>query len=224
MMNYDQGNEDQDTSQQETNERDHRREESDKILNYANLRATDIPTVPRLYPPKPSTVKNEGIMTKIKEKLMETVAEYKGKHCDRKGRVLAQNITKEETEAMNQLKKRVKDKSVVIFTTDKSGRFSVDTPENYEKAVSEHTKNDVEINQEEVKQIENKLNQHMRQFNRMFKVGTVHNQENRITGATKSINTPAPRLYGLRKNHKETLNEMDLFVRCVGRTRRKIVE
>ena len=109
-------------------------------------------------------------MTKIKEKLMEIVTEYKRKHCDRKGRVLAQKTTKEETEAMKQLKKRVSDKSVFIFTTDKSGRFSVDTPENYEKAVSEHTKNDIEVNQEEVKQIENKLNQHMRQFNRMLKL------------------------------------------------------
>ena len=45
-------------------------EEFSKTLNYANLRATNIPTVQRLYPPKPASIKQEIVMEGIKEKLL----------------------------------------------------------------------------------------------------------------------------------------------------------
>ena len=38
----------------------------DKSLNYATLRATDIPTVARLCPPRPSTLEKEKILDNIK--------------------------------------------------------------------------------------------------------------------------------------------------------------
>ena len=42
----------------------------------------------------------------------------------------------------------------------------------------------------------------------MFKVGTTNSHESRVTGATQSTNTPAPPLYGLRKDHKVTEDEV----------------
>ena len=60
-----------------------------------------------------------------------------------------------------------------------------------------------------VKQIENKLNQHMRIFNKIFKVGSAHNHESRVTGATNSNNTPAPPMYGLKKDHKEAIDPVN---------------
>ena len=47
----------------------------DKSLNYATLRATDIPTVARLCPPRPSTIGKETILDNIKDKLLNTVSE-----------------------------------------------------------------------------------------------------------------------------------------------------
>ena len=91
-----------------------------------------------------------------------------------------------------------------MFTTDKSGRFAVDTPENYEEAVMIHTRNDKQIDEDKVRQIENKMNQHMKQFNKMFQVGTENGHEQRVEMATRSTNTPAPLMYGLRKDHKAT--------------------
>ena len=38
----------------------------DKSLNYGTLRATDIPTVARLCPPRPSTLEKEKILDNIK--------------------------------------------------------------------------------------------------------------------------------------------------------------
>ena len=102
------------------------------------------------------------------------------------------------------MKEKVKNKEIVVFTTDKSGRFAVDTPENYEEAVISHTRNDEQIEIERVKQIETRINQHMKQFNKMFQVGKQHEHEKRVEMATHSTNTAAPPLYGLRKDHKTT--------------------
>ena len=54
-----------------------------------------------------------------------------------------------------------------------------------------------------MKQIETRMNHHMREFNKMFEVGSTHGHEERVTGATMSKNTPAPPMYGLRKDHKQ---------------------
>ena len=99
---------------------------------------------------------------------------------------------------LKELKNDVKEKKLVIFTTDKSGKFSVDSPENYGEAIRQHTTKDIEIEgDEKIRQVENKINLHMKQFNKMFKVGSTHGQEERVRGATTSTNTPAPPMYGL---------------------------
>ena len=171
-------------------------------LNYASLRATDIPTVARLYPPKPSTITKEKILDNVKNKLLETVSEYQRQYCDDKGRIKNRNVTEGEEKAIKDLKKRIVDKEIVVSTTDKSGRFTVDTPSNYEEAVMRHTVNDNEVERERVRQVENRVNQHMKQFNKMFNVGRDHEHERRVEMATRSTNTPAPPMYGLRKDHK----------------------
>ena len=176
----------------------------DSSLNYAMLRATDIPTVARLCPPRPSTLENEKILDNIKDKLLNTVSAYQRKHCGKKGKIKGQNITEDEEKAIKSVKRKIANKEVVVSTTDKSGRFTIDTPSNYEDAVMLHTVNDVEVERERVKQVENRMNQHMKLFNKMFRVGTEHNHEKRVEMATHSTNTPAPPMYGLRKDHKAT--------------------
>ena len=200
------GEEDGDQTEEEEQGR-RQKEELDKNLNYANLRATDIPTVQRLYPPKPATLKKEKIMDNIKEKLLETAREYKAEKCDRKGNFKHHNLNNQDAEALKELKKEVRDKNIVVFSTDKSGKFAVDTPDNYREAVMRHTERDNEIDERKVRQIEGKINHHMRQFNKMFRVGATHEHESRVTGATTSTNIPAPPLYGLRKDHKRTESE-----------------
>ena len=44
----------------------------------------------------------------------------------------------------------------------------------------------------------------MKQFNRMFIVGSKHNHEDRVTKSTTSTNIPPPTVYGLRKDKKRT--------------------
>ena len=191
----------------EEEERRHEKIAVDNSLKYAAMRATEIPTCARLCPPRPSTMKKEKVLETVKSKLLETVSEYKMKHCDREGKIKNQNLNRSEEKAMKEIKEKVKMKEIVVFTTDKSGRFTVDTPQNYEEAVAEHTRADAEVGKEKVRQVETRMNQHMKQFNKMFRVGSEHEHERRVEMATHSTNTPAPPLYGLRKDHKATVDE-----------------
>ena len=202
LMNYDV--EDEDRNGDGDNEGRYTKVAADNTLNYAAMRATDIPTVARLCPPRPSTLKKEKVLDSVKNKLLEVVSDYQKEHCDSKGRIIKQNISKSEEKAIKEVKERVQKQEIVVFTTDKSGRFAVDTPKNYEEAVMVHTRNDKKIEEDKIKQVENKMNQHMKQFNKMFQVGTKNEHEKRVEMATHSTNTPAPPLYGLRKDHKAT--------------------
>ena len=53
-----------------------------------------------------------------------------------------------------------------------------------------------------MKDIEKKMNQHLKQFNRMFRVGSAWGHEARVAGVSTSTNTPPPAKYALRKDHK----------------------
>ena len=210
MMNRDEEDEEECNNDQTRSNKQNRREEKNKILNYSNLRATDIPTVPRLIEPEKATLKQEIVMETTKQKLLDTLNTYMTTHCDKNGEIKEFNLSPEEKKNLKEVKKDIKDKNIVVFTTDKSGKFSVDSPTNYEKAVHKHTEKDVEVKDgSKIKQIENKMNQHMRQLNKIFQVGKSNDQEHRVTAATISSNTPAPPMYGLRKDHKRTENEME---------------
>ena len=209
--NEDSGDEGEEEEQNDgAKKRNHMRREQNKVLQYSNLRATDFPTVPRIMTPEHGTLKQEVVIERTKEKLLETVKEYKSKHCNQKGEIEYSNLSKAEKQQLKSLKKDIKDKNIVIFTTDKSGKFSVDTPKNYEKALMKHTMEDEELLEEDrVRKIENKMNQHLKQLSKMFKVGENNEHEYRIAGANTSTNTEAPPLYGLRKDHKVTENEQE---------------
>ena len=60
--------------------------------------------------------------------------------------------------------KRVKEKEIVVFQTDKSGRFSVDTPENYRELVRPHVGVDAEVDLSKHKEVEKVLNAHGIEF------------------------------------------------------------
>ena len=58
------------------------------------------------------------------------------------------------------------------------------------------------MGKEKVREVENKMNQHKKQFNKMFQVGLEHKHEKRVEMVTHLTNTPIPPLYGLRKDKK----------------------
>ena len=206
LMNREDENENESSDEEgsDTTSNNRRQEENkNKILNYKNLRATDIPTVQRLIEPKLGTMSKEIIIESTKGKLLECVHQYKEEFCNNKGEIKEDNLSYEERQGLKQIKRDIKDKKIVVFTTDKSGKFSVDTPNNYNGAVQKHTAKDREMSDKDgEKKVETLMNHHMKQFNKMFKVGSTYGHEDRVAGATTSTNTPAPPMYGLRKDHK----------------------
>ena len=173
-----------------------------KTANYANLRATDLPTVQRLIPPKPASLQKEIAMQSMRDKMLRKVKEYKEKKCHKDGNIKSGNLTKSEAKGLKDIGERIKRKEVVIFETDKSSKFTVDTPNNYKQTIQKHTEGDDIIDEETVRKLEKENNMHLSQLNRMFKVGSNLNHGSRIAGASTSTNVPPPPIYGTRKDHK----------------------
>ena len=173
--------------------------------DYANLKATELLTVQRLYPPKPATLNKEVTMQSLKDKMLNKIREYRDKRCNKNGWVKERNISKTESEGIEEIKDKIKKKDIVVFTTDKSKRLTADSVENYSRALDDHVKNDTVIDEKKVRQLEVRMNQHLGHYNKMFKVGATWKHQDRIAGASTSTNVPPPPKYGLRKNHKTVL-------------------
>ena len=141
-----------------------------------------------------------------KLKLIETTEEY---IQENKRNNQQQNLPKNEKEGLKSLKEK---EDIVIFSTDKSGRFATDTKENYEEACNPHTNKDQIISEEEHIKCQKTINAHAIMWTKMLKMGKnekSNNAENRIktnvTIATGSHGTAS--LYSLRKDHKYTDNQ-----------------
>ena len=101
------------------------------------------------------------------------------------------------------VRERIKENEIVVFESDKTGHFTVDSVENFENSLQEHTRNDTKIDNKKVKVIEQRCNHHIKQFNRMFRVGVSWGHQSRVANATTATNVPPPPVYGLRKDHKD---------------------
>ena len=99
---------------------------------------------------------------------------------------------------------KVKNKEFFVGKSDKSGQFTIDSVENYHVALEAHVEGDAEITPAQVKTIENKMNDTLKVFNKIFKVGEAHGDSNvlRVSKASTSTDILPPILYGLRKTHK----------------------
>ena len=62
------------------------------------------------------------------------------------------NLTSEQQRGVKSLIPRVKEKEIVVFQTDKSERFSINTPENYHESVMPHTGIDAEVDRSKHKE------------------------------------------------------------------------
>ena len=99
-------------------------DDSSKAFDFGNMRACDMPFNKRIGLPKPISDEEEISLYSLKNRLKNITSEFVAttenkKHC---------NLRKEEKEGLKSLTRKVKDKEIVVYQTDKSGRFSVDQP------------------------------------------------------------------------------------------------
>ena len=97
---------------------------------------------------------------------------------------------------------RIKKTEIVIFPTDKSGKLAVSTPDIYKEAAKIHLDKDLEITWDKLKPTETLINRHVLQLAKAFRLGSTHNQEDRMKKALRAVDTPPPTTYLLWKDHE----------------------
>ena len=118
--------------------------EEEMTVDYSKKRATDCKhnTCVKLPGPK-SAKKEEGI--EYRRMVWKRIyRDFKDQFSDEKG-IQESNLTEGESRGLEKLKKRVVDGVLVIVKTDKSGKFSIMSMEEYERAGAVHTRKDTEV-------------------------------------------------------------------------------
>ena len=132
------------------------------------MRATDLPFNQRISLPDRVDDATEVKMFTLKERLKEVTEEVRSQlDLERSG-----NLSVSQREGIASLSRRVRSNDIVVFQTDKSGRFAVDTPDNYREAVKPHTVRDMIISRDDHDSIENLLNAHSVSWARFLSAGT----------------------------------------------------
>ena len=173
-------------------------------VTMSNVRVTDLPTVTRLFPPRPAGGGNEIKIQEPASLAKEAFTQYRGKFCDKDGNLKESNLSKVQLAGKKRLMKRVKDKEIIVATTDKSGKYVLTTPEIYKYAAYKHTEKDIEVGWEDVKSTETFLTRHTIQLADSLRMGVSHDQVDRIHSALKSEDNPPPPMLIMFKDHKET--------------------
>ena len=93
------------------------------------MRACDLPLNQRIHLSSPLPPGDEIALQVLRDKLLNLTKEYISTSTS-SGMC---NLEQAEKEGLNSITRtrRIREKEVVVFQTDKSGRLSVDTPENY---------------------------------------------------------------------------------------------
>ena len=180
-------------------------DKENKIINLSIMRPTDIPNRSINLPP-PLIHKKEMKLQQVKQELMKTTEQYikntEEKHKANKTSTYDANLTKQQIKGIKSLQKN---KDVIVFTTDKTGLFTADTPENYKEASEVHTTEDTIITEEEHNTLQKQANAHATIWTRITKAGENNKSEkaqDRIKSNLMVKNNGHAPLYALRKDHK----------------------
>ena len=65
--------------------------------------------------------------------------------------------------------KEIKNNEIVVFKSDKCGKLTIDSTENYLEALKVHTESHEKIDLETASKIKGKMNEHLAHFNKIHK-------------------------------------------------------
>ena len=167
-------------------------------FDFRYSRSTELPFNIRTIVPGPMENKEEEIrLQSLKIELTGIIEQYaKEKETE------MENLSAEQKRGLKSLRKKQKDEQIVIFQTDKSGKMSIDTPENYIEAARPHIEKDTIITEKEYEDIEKLVNAHSAFWVNMLKVGEKSGDTERYKSSMKTENSKASTLYMYRKDHK----------------------
>ena len=118
--------------------------EEDMNLNYGRKRATDCKHNTAIKLPGPKSRKLEEGIEYRRMAWKKIYWDFRNELTDEEG-VQESNLTESESKGLKKLKKRVKNGELVVVRTDKSGKFSIMSLQEYERAGLVHTSKDKEV-------------------------------------------------------------------------------
>ena len=176
----------------------------DKVVDINQLRATDLPYNPTVK--MPWSIGQQELDIHMFKRDVQELAE-KMKNNTKKW----SNLDDARQRGLKKLRSRVAQKEIVCFETDKSGRWSVDTPANYERACRSHLADPdkiMEISIEEHDKAEKQMNAEGLALLQMLGLDPSTSGD-RLRHAVVVHGTKIPPLYGTRKDHKEVQPGME---------------
>ena len=124
------------------------------VFDFRYMRATELPFNQRITLPDRVDDATEIKMYSLKQDLKKITDVMKAKVEN------GNNLSTQQRRGIASLSNRVRESDIVVFKTDKSGRFSVDTPDNYRRAVQPYVGGNPEVSRADHDAIEKLLNAH----------------------------------------------------------------
>ena len=151
----------------------------DKSYDARKLRVTDMQINTRVTLPKGLPSHHEAWVEVRRSKNEQVCTDYIKKNCNEKGEQKS-NLTKSEMKGLISLKKRIREGSIVVLSTDKSNKFALTDMEAYKVMGAVHTAKDRKISRREMIEREKVLNSHAAMWNKMLNQGQDHEHGGRI--------------------------------------------
>ena len=172
-----------------------------KRIDMSRLRVTNLKNNPRLIEPRPAMNTEE---IKIQAQKQEVVDEAKKVVKQKEESKDGSNLNAKAERGKKKLRKRIKDGSIVVGLSDKSDKLVISKPETYKEAAKEHVEKDEKVPWETLVETERLINRHSAALRKALKVGEAHpGQAQRVKSAMKSVDSAAPPLYLMWKDHKD---------------------
>ena len=177
-------------------------DDAKKVLDMRRRRVTDLPQNSKVFLPPPLNPILESGLNIRKQEMMDTFAAFKRDNCDDKGRQLKTSLSEDQRKGLTQIKKRTKEGEVVVLETDKTGKFSIVTTEDYLKMGQKHTAGDKIIDQVELEQVQKEANGHVSMWVKMLGMGESWGHQARIRESLIQHSCVVPPMKLLVKDHK----------------------
>ena len=129
---------------------------------------------------------------------------YREQNCSKFGDQKT-NLTEMEEKGLKMLKKRVKEKEIIVMKTDKTGKFIVIDREEYREIGENQIKDDIEVCRKEIKRREKILNSHSAMWCKFSNMGESHGHKDRIWDSKQTKSENLANMYLLAKDHKAEL-------------------
>ena len=174
-------------------------------LDLRKRRCTDLPTNPRVFLPGARPPGEEAELSTRSSRILAAVSSYIDNKCDDRGNQKDKILSREESEGVKELLKKIKDEEVVVTKTDKSHRLALIEIGMFENMGKEHTKKDRKVDWDTIRLKQVRLTGLCRGLSKCFGVGEswgVRNIE-RVRDSYHTLSGIAPVFTVMPKDHKK---------------------